>query len=250
MSKLEIKFLDDAFHYRGQSYPYSNVVNVEWFATRTKFSYNFVPIGSYDSARLKIYLKSQPKPLEIKVGFMFSNSTVKTESLFEIYRSISERTFEYRALGYLDQLQTSGFFVYSGYHFFTNGNIANDKNGKVLYNIHRDHLLATDNSFELSIRRDSQGVLDDLKSRLGTHFISLWVDRDVFYYLIYTVYGLSFRTVERDPLLKQVYDSIKSQVVGRHNKCPYCAERIKAEAIKCKHCGSMLTELSDNGIQW
>lgn len=250
MSKPEIMFLDEAFHYRGQSYPYSNVVNVEWFATRTKISYNFVPFGSYDNAWLKIYLKGQPKPLELKAGIVFFNPAAKTQSLFEAYRSISERTFGYRALGYLDQLQTSGFFAYSGYRFFTNGNIANDKNGKVLYNIHRDHLLATDNSFELSIRRDSQGVLDGLKSRLGTHFISLWVDRDVFYYLLYTVYRLSFRTVERDPLLKQVYGFIKSQVVGGHKKCPYCAERIKVEAIKCKHCGSMLTELSDNGVRW
>ena len=37
----------------------------------------------------------------------------------------------------------------------------------------------------------------------------------------------------------------KSIKFGDLKKCPFCAEAVKYEAIKCKHCGELLSKSSD-----
>jgi len=196
MRKPEITLLTEGFHYNGQFHHYSSVVHIGWYAIRTKVSMNYFPAGSCWDAWLEIHLKEQSKPLNLKVGAWFfatlRNTQAMCEALFQLYRDLSERTFQFRLQAYLNQLQTSGFFVYSGYKFYSNGDIVNDKNGKVLFNFRKDDLYSTANPFQLCIRPHTEGFLGGLKSRFGARRIDLELDKDIFCSLLYAVYGLKF----------------------------------------------------------
>lgn len=70
----------------------------------------------------------------------------------------------------------------------------------------------------------------------GRSFIGWWI-YGVLLFIIALVHSLVIRKdikAEENELM--TFDGMK--------KCPYCAELIKKEAIKCKHCGSDLSASS------
>jgi len=72
----------------------------------------------------------------------------------------------------------------------------------------------------------------------GRSFFAWWI-YGALLFIIALVHSLVIRKdVKAEEKEMIAFDGMK--------KCPFCAEMIKAEAIKCKHCGSDLSENNQN----
>lgn len=79
---------------------------------------------------------------------------------------------------------------------------------------------------------------------LGVPELLLIIFLLLFIGLIFII-GLVIFMVVRKSIQKNTSASFRSQISASSintKKCPYCAEIIMAEAIKCKHCGSDLSK--------
>ena len=71
----------------------------------------------------------------------------------------------------------------------------------------------------------------------GRSFFAWWV-YGALLFIIALVHSI---VIKKDPHFEE-----KNMLDDGMKKCPFCAELIKSEAVKCKHCGSDLTSSSES----
>lgn len=71
----------------------------------------------------------------------------------------------------------------------------------------------------------------------GRSFFAWWV-YGALLFIIALVHSI---IIKKDPYFEE-----KTMLDDGMKKCPFCAELIKSEAVKCKHCGSDLTSSSED----
>lgn len=193
MASDEVTFLAQCFSYKGRAYNYLDVAHLSWHATHTNVSLNSLPAGSYDEATLKVIFRTSDV-LKLSAGAKLFPTLRDTAGmcsrLSDTYGVLAQKTAQIRLDGYVVQLQGVGYFVYSGYRFYPNGNLTNTDNDTKVCSLYEDSIVRSGNPFELIIKHPSHSLLDRIKSRLTEHRISLQVDQDIFCFLLEHIFHI------------------------------------------------------------
>ena len=235
------QFHEDGFEYRGKTFSYADVESIEWFSIDCCGTIDDPIVNQAD---LLVYLSRIPTPLKLKAGSRFWDRFTPTEdirALASLRKELSRRTYASRLARYLGEAAERGYFSYAHCDYYRDGRVLSSKDGRTLFNISTHVIEKTRDPLTLKVSKASNGVLGRIGSQLGHLQLRISTDTDVFLALLEEVYGLSFRPVKGDAPVKQAFNVVRNKVLGNSKRCPYCAERIRAEAIKCKHCQSPLT---------
>jgi len=188
----DLQVHESGFVVRGQHYDFQVVEHLEWHATHLTVRTNFRKTGERYDADLSIYVRSMHKPIRISAGNVwlggFRDTARMCTTLRGMYVQLAEKTFSYRMVSYLDEIDKHGYFTYDGIRFHANGEIVR-KNRAI--NIEDINLcINPEDGFELLAVEKEIGFLKSwFRKVVPLMRIFTNTDQDILYALLQSLYG-------------------------------------------------------------
>lgn len=157
-----------------------------------------ITVGSdftYEAALLFIMSNDGEVRVTEKNGYLRSSDATVVDKIRQAYALISRKTYPQRLRRYIDQLESSNCFEYSGWKFYpTEGKIVFGAQG---YSVKRVRLLRHHGFLEVQI--DDQSVMSKIKKGIGDLWtkkmfgINTTIDTDVFFSLLKERFGIEWK---------------------------------------------------------
>jgi len=203
----QVAFHNTHFTVSNSSFDYAAVDSIRFVYTVTRWMlYGLVHSGTSHSAKLDLYIRNQKTPINIRYprewirSFLTSVTHKKADAddLVACYRELSQRTFKTRAERYLEQVRSTGAFIYDQKRFTKDGAVLS-ASGKPLFKF--ADVSSYRYVFHLACAPKGSLAEKALKSGrpifklLGGYTdINTEFDQDVFYFLLNHLYRISWPT--------------------------------------------------------
>lgn len=177
-----LEFHDDDFRYRGKSVSFGAIRSIQFTASQTRHSVNFIPIGSTFSSSLCLIL-DQGNKVNIRQEYGYRAKTQKSnmDAVCRAAEILSQVTFNQRVERYERELADKGFFKCGQYQIAKDGGLF--VNWSRVFGIHDRDVTISLHPFHLHIHRPRVGVR---RFFFGPeqHVLPIDCDRDCILYIL------------------------------------------------------------------
>jgi hypothetical protein len=192
LEQTSFELLADGFRYAGLVYGFSDVEEIRCF--RRVLETKTVSVGSdYDHSISVVFGMRTGERVQLteQSTWTGSSSTENVKTIEHIYSLVAEHTFESRMKKYLVQVRDSGYFEYSGWHFFPEQRKIINMDTKRAYSTQSSKLLK--NYGFIEVISEAEGLGEKLKRKLnGPVGFGTLVDTDVFFALLRHNFGMAW----------------------------------------------------------
>jgi len=192
LEQTNFELLVDGFIYAGLTYSFSEVDEIR--SLRRVLETKTLLVGSDCDHSISVVfgMKSGEQiQLTEQSTWTGKSSAEKVKAIEEIYSEVARRTFESRMKKYLVQIRDSGYFVYSGWHFFPAQRKIVNMGSRRAYSTQTSKLLKSNGFIEVVSETDGLG--EKLRRKVsGPVGFGTLIDSDVFFALLRHNFGLAW----------------------------------------------------------